>query len=989
MGNTLSKTRKMTDSERQHLSGANGSEMNLAGDAASLPKKAAAVLTCDEVEAWSRLTGAKLPTMGAPSWNALLVVDRHREILANCEALGPPLDLPLIDCFLKAAHMIHWYNNTVSLWAVSLISGDYGESYVDVGCKLQSSVLSVASCSKLLGAWTGLAQHGQLEKYLKWVTANFFAKCLLQKELPPAPPQFSGIFQKISTLRELYPTNAWRSIFRNQSSKEGRKWKFAFGKDVYMTKNASLPVEESFVKSNLEKHQEILCGQTTDKLSDDTYDEVCEAIQLCADEIFGKVKNTDSYTYGDKDEHGNMIVLERPTSRCPSRLPSFGASYHGKREDGGACGDLLRNYHDTGSLPEPDSGYLYGYAMKKGTNAICEVRTTHDPSLYFDAENEWSRKAYSLASEGVNAHVVPLIEPFKVRTITKGQAEIYHLARRWQKIIHRKMRQHPNFALIGQPCNGAFLSQIFGNSGLFDFEKNRKGFFVSGDYESATDLLNPALSEFAQEQISIRLGIPLEDQYVLKQCLTGHNLRYKKDGQTFTQTWGQLMGSPTSFPVLCLVNMAATLVSYQRSYKKRFHLSDLPICVNGDDVLFWSRDGGHYEIWKQITGECGLKFSLGKNYTSRDCCVINSELYLYNSEETMQYHRPAPLFRLEKAVNSRLLCGGTRSTASSGFDPLSLSDCDVETYIPAVGGPKAFIRKIRGESEGNYTLANAKKALRKLRAEYRSGDFHDDYSKWFNTLPSRAAGLLEQHDGEIERDSVVRPSMRKAITKVFNDLQVSRLWKFARADKRVVTNAPSYYLPQNCAGLGLIPAPDYRYSINDHLTALTLKSQPAEAHRYCQDMTPKMTSVSFMESVRAEIRELQDTLEIERALIPVADIESLRFNGEDEQFWELSFLTGFVDENNVVIDTDARAQREYDLNKILSSRNWCSRTLSIERAKQARRAIKDGLIEEKNISLGYGKSGLRFEGEWNGEEGTFSLLTGYHLGSVRPLPKFV
>jgi hypothetical protein len=976
----------MTDSERQNLSGSNGSEKNLAGDAASLPKKAAAVLTCTEVEAWSLLTGAKLPTRGAPSWNPLLVVDRHREILANCEALGPPLDLPLIDCFIKASHMIHWYNNTVALWAVSLTSGDYGEKLVDVGCKLQSVVLSSVSCSKLLGAWTALAQYGQLEKYLKWVTAKFFAECLLQGELPPCPPQFSDLVGRISTLRRLYPSNAWVSIFRNNSSKEGRKWKFAFGKDVYMTKNASLPVEESFVKSSLEKHQEILCGQITDKLSDETYDEVCEAIQLCADEIFGRVKPTDSYTYGDKDELGNEIILERLTSKCPSRLPSFGASYHGKRGDGGACGDLLRNYHDTGSLPEPDSGYLFGYARKPGTTELCEVRTTHDPELYLSAEEEWSRKAYSLSSEGVNAHVVPLVEPFKVRTITKGQAEIYHLARRWQKIIHSRMRQHPNFALIGQPCNGAFLSQIFGNSSLFDY--GRKGFFVSGDYESATDLLNPALSEFAQEQISTRLGIPIEDQYVLKQCLTGHNLRYKKDGQTYEQTWGQLMGSPTSFPVLCLVNMAATLVSYNRSYGKEFHLSDLPICVNGDDVLFWSRDDKHYEIWKQITGECGLKFSLGKNYTSRDCCVINSELYLYNKEESMQYHRPAPLFRLEKAINSRLLCGGTRSKVSSGFDPLSLSDCDVEIYISAVGGPGAFLRRIGSKKEGNLSLPVAKRALRELRTKYRLNDFSEDYSKWFNTLPSRAQGLLDQHDGEIERDSVVRPSMRKAIIKIFNDLQVSKLWRFARADSRVVTNAPSYYLPQNCAGLGLIPAADYKYSINDHLTALTLKSLPAEAHQYCQDMTPKMASVSFMESVRAEIRELQDTLEIDRALIPVADIESLRFNGEDEQFWDLEFLTGFVDENNVVIDAETRSRREYDLNKILSSRNWFSRKLSVERARQARRMMKDGLIKDENRVLDDGKRGLRFEGEWSGKGETISLLTDYHLGSVRPLPKF-
>nr|UJQ92816.1 MAG: putative RNA-dependent RNA polymerase [Narnaviridae sp.] len=951
------------------------------GFAATLPKQAATVLTDSDVLEWCRLSSASPVVKGAPSWDPSLVIYGQKEILQHSETLGTPLDIPLVNCFIKAAHMVNWYNNTVDIWAHSLISGDYGESLVETGCALRSILYHNArQSSRLCGRWTALAQFGLLETYLKWVTAKFFADSLRQEELPPAPGQLEDLLKHVP-MQHLYTGVAWLHVFgRRPTIAEGRKWRFAFGKDIYMTKNASLPVEDSFVEKSLVKHLNTLCGDVQDKLSDETFDEVCEAIQLCADEVFGPVR--------DQKLRWNEIYEEKPLeAKAPSRLPSFGASFQGKRSGGGACGDLLRNYHDVGSLPEPDQGYLFCFAQKPGSPDICEVRTLHDPSLYEEAEKEWCREAYALASDGVAAEVVPLVEPFKVRTITKGQAEVYHLARRWQKIIHRRMRKHPNFQLIGQPCNGRYLSEIFGDKELFQFRKDKKGFFVSGDYESATDLLNPALSEFAQEQISQRLRIPLEDQLVLKQCLTGHRLRYLSDdnAELFKQNWGQLMGSPTSFPVLCLVNMAATLVSYNRAHQKSFKLSDLPTCVNGDDILFWAKDPRHYEIWKQITGECGLKFSLGKNYTSREACIINSELYLYQEEQRC-LTRPAYLFRLEKAVNSRLLCGGTRSSATSGFDPLSLSDSDLPIYVKAVGGPGAFRRltgsKITGPNRRPLTPGQL---LSQLRKQYRQQRFAEDYGKWFNTIPSRQKDLLEQHDGEIHAINDVRPMMRRKLLERFTELQIKRIERFRRCEPRTGVGLP-FYVPQPLGGLGLIAPHSHEYTIQDELEILTLKGSPEEAFRWVQGLKPKVSSVSFMEAVRAEISEIQDTLEIERALVPAADIESLRYNGEDNQFWELTFLAGFVDENNVTVDPDSR-QREYEhLERLLNSRGWKSKKLSAEKVRQTNRLLKEGIISESDRILG-GDGKVRWMGR-SKHEIVFHEVD-FCLVSTRLSPRFV
>jgi len=47
--------------------------------------------------------------------------------------------------------------------------------------------------------------------------------------------------------------------------------------------------------------------------------------------------------------------------------------------------------------------------------------------------------------------------------------------------------------------------------------------------------------------------------------------------------------------------------------------------VNGDDIGFIA-DEETYATWKYVTKVCGLEFSLGKNYTSRDFLIMNSEM---------------------------------------------------------------------------------------------------------------------------------------------------------------------------------------------------------------------------------------------------------------------------------------------------------------------------------------------------------------------------
>jgi hypothetical protein len=390
---------------------------------------------------------------------------------------------------------------------------------------------------------------------------------------------------------------------------------------------------------------------------------------------------------------------------------------------------------------------------------------------------------------------------------------MYHLARRWQKPIHSKMRKDFQSSLMGQPCSAAYLSQVFYNSPFFNY-KNEKGFFVSGDYESATDLLNPQLSLWAQNEISNRLGIPLEHQRVLNACLTEHNLYYgekNEDGTkiTYKQQWGQLMGSPTSFPVLCLINLAATKLAYELYETERLGaeskvtipVAELPMCVNGDDILFWCHSDRHYQIWKDVTANAGLKFSLGKNYTSRRFCIINSEMYRHQPRFDLPFTKVP-------CINTRLLEGGSRSSVTTHF-PVHNLDYAMLVADPLFNRTKHLSR---------FCQDNPKKTpIQCLKAKFEDSTEKNivwqQYASWFNTIEQRRTVLHNQasrplstctvgFDREAILGGIREVQVREICDKRFLDVQQRRLNEFrALLGSKLGCNT-SYSLPQSLGGYG-------------------------------------------------------------------------------------------------------------------------------------------------------------------------------------------
>jgi len=90
------------------------------------------------------------------------------------------------------------------------------------------------------------------------------------------------------------------------------------------------------------------------------------------------------------------------------------------------------------------------------------------------------------------------------------------------------------------------------------------------------------------------------------------------------------MGSILSFPILCLANLVCYWAALEEYLGFRIKLNDLPVLINGDDILFKSNEK-LYEIWQRIITSVGFKLSIGKNYIHKSILTVNSQCYHYRS----------------------------------------------------------------------------------------------------------------------------------------------------------------------------------------------------------------------------------------------------------------------------------------------------------------------------------------------------------------------
>jgi len=240
--------------------------------------------------------------------------------------------------------------------------------------------------------------------------------------------------------------------------------------------------------------------------------------------------------------------------------------------------------------------------------------------------------------EPILAAACSVIEPFKVRVITKGESAPYHIAHKLQVYLTDRMKKVDGF----KECFPALRDDLKNNLPMLNQKFGGYKYLLSGDYKGATDTLRRDISVYAIEQICQCVGGYYNEPDVkelMVKCLVEHTIKYcfRKTGEKKKIEWevkqmrGQLMGSYLSFPILNIINLAINW--FYLDPECDFMPYDLPIVVNGDDVL--AASNSPFPKWESVISLVGFKKSLGKNYVDEKFFCINSEFYYRSNQDGM------------------------------------------------------------------------------------------------------------------------------------------------------------------------------------------------------------------------------------------------------------------------------------------------------------------------------------------------------------------
>lgn len=158
-------------------------------------------------------------------------------------------------------------------------------------------------------------------------------------------------------------------------------------------------------------------------------------------------------------------------------------------------------------------------------------------------------------------------------------------------------------------------------------DKRKGESLISGDYESATDLIYLEVVQAIVEVLAEDGRLSPEERGVLLGSF--RDLRCDDIGTKgdFPISRGSMMGNLCSFPILCLLNKACFDIAcdiYHGPGANRVGR------FNGDDCMF---PGSHdfFLLWKEITGSFGLKVNDLKTGISLKKLELNSQCFLLNS----------------------------------------------------------------------------------------------------------------------------------------------------------------------------------------------------------------------------------------------------------------------------------------------------------------------------------------------------------------------
>jgi hypothetical protein len=297
---------------------------------------------------------------------------------------------------------------------------------------------------------------------------------------------------------------------------------------------------------------------------------------------------------------------------------------------------------------------------------------------YSDRIQDWSglmRKLRTRSRRSMCASIQGIVEPLKVRVISKGPALEYYGCKRLQECLHTVLREMSCYRLIGRPLSPTDLIDLHQTITRNGLQGNEE--WISVDYSAATDNLSWKYSSRIFQYIL--QDLPEFHRDLAMSVLGPHHMTYPRDKETGTQVEpglmkrGQLMGSILSFPILCLANLGLYLRVTQESQRNWTDKQRLDaVLVNGDDMLYVASPDlfyKHIDFGRKV----GLDMTVGKAYHHPRFANINSTCF--DSRIGSNYVRQIDY------LNTGLFFGQHKVLAKKGDDNKKENDREVVVKI--------------------------------------------------------------------------------------------------------------------------------------------------------------------------------------------------------------------------------------------------------------------------------------------------------------------
>jgi len=431
-------------------------------------------------------------------------------------------------------------------------------------------------------------------------------------------------------------------------------------------KRSALPLSHDLVLTTYQEHRKAM--ELEDPIDDETHDRVMKELEP----VLTRIQRSLRHVY-DTDVRSDLI-----TRREAEHVASTRACFEKSRAKGGQLGHIAsmvpalercnpKNRTADRELPDLKRMQFYPWVVIGGTTYTNVVLEEYE---YVNGEVAWRdavlrESVRYVGRVTLKCTIQAVLEPLKVRVISKGEAIPYYISKRLQQAIHGVMREMPCFRLIGRPLCPTDLIDLSENRSILG-SGNYEWFSI--DYSAATDRLSARLSA----SILSRLIEGQDDslQEIWKSVLAPHYCKYpfpfNAEVKPVRQKNGQLMGSILSFPVLCLANLGLYLANIaEDSRPLREKLAG--VLVNGDDMLYVAK----HSMWKshvELGNRVGLSMSPGKAYTHSTYANANSACFHYDL-----YNRRSTPWSIP-FLNSGLYFGQNKVLGQQGDDYLDGED---------------------------------------------------------------------------------------------------------------------------------------------------------------------------------------------------------------------------------------------------------------------------------------------------------------------------